>query len=60
MVVFPLNERSLSVMEKTTHVKKSHNTGQIIATSHDLGLEKVADEGKSQKFQENPDWWNII
>ena len=30
----------------------SMETGQIIATSHDLGPQKVADEGKSPYFRE--------
>ena len=30
--------------------------GQIIATSHDLGPQKVAKEGKCHLFQENLGW----
>ena len=30
-----------------------HSSGQIIATSHDLGHQKVAKEGKSPYFREN-------
>ena len=33
-------------------------SGQIIATSHDLGPQKVAQEGKIPFFQENLRWWN--
>ncbi len=39
------------------HVKKKHSqqkmySGQILATSHDLGPQKVAKEGKSPYFRE--------
>ncbi len=38
-----------------------HLSGQIIATSHDLGPQKVAKEGKWDPFfQGNLGWWNII
>ena len=36
-------------------------SSQILATSHDLGPQKVAEEGKwDPLFQENLGWWNII
>ena len=40
-----------------------HLTGQIIATSHDLGPKKVAEKEKSMEiplFHGNLGWWNII
>ncbi len=39
-----------------------HLTGQIIATSHDLGPQKVAEKEKSMEirlFHGNLGWWNI-
>ena len=35
-------------------------SGQIIATSHDLGPQKIAEDGKSPLFQRNLAWWNSI
>ena len=37
-------------------IQKVHDSGQIIATSHDLGPQKVAKEGKSPIFQGNIGW----
>ena len=33
-------------------LKMAYNSGQIIATWHDLGLQKVAEEGTSPYFRE--------
>ena len=35
-------------------------SGQILATSHDLGPQNVAEEGEIPLFQENLGWCNII
>ncbi len=49
---FPTPERST----KTTQKK----SGQIIATSYDLGPQKVSKKGEIPLFQGNLGWWNIL
>ena len=52
ILCFPTPERST----KTT--KKKY--GQIIATSYDLGPQKVAKKREIPLFQWNLGWWNIL
>ena len=35
-------------------------SGQVIATSHDLGAQTVAEDGKSPDFREISGWWSIM